>query len=297
MRFVAAYLRVTARPKMSTEARAARVIAAPKPTSAAPRWLIDSYQVESHDLDGCLVVTVEPIRDADRVVEPTLAVLYLHGGAYISPMSPQHWKFVAQLVDAGCRVDVPMYGLAPQHTVEEAVPFVERAFERLLDSHRSADITFAGDSAGAGLALAVAQSARGRLPSPARLVLIAPWLDIALSNPDVRAVEKVDPWLTRVGLVEAGRAWLGGLDARDPRASPIYGDMTGLPPIEVVVGTRDLFHPDVLVLQRRCEEAGVDCRLEVQEGAVHVYPLTPTPEGRATSARLVEVIVGDAARP
>jgi monoterpene epsilon-lactone hydrolase len=276
--------------RMSTRARALKVIAAPKGIAVPPRSLLQRHLVREEKVGDFTVHVVEP--RSGRGPSATRAagvktVVYLHGGAYISEIVPAHWAFVSDLVDAGCRVVVPGYGLAPDHHVDEAVTFVTAVYEKLLETVPAATIAFAGDSAGAGLALGVVQSVVGNLPVPSGLVLISPWLDVTMENPEITALESRDPWLSRVGLVEAGKAWLGGAHGRDPRASPIYGTLAGLPPMEVVVGTRDLFLPDTELLARRCSEAGVPCVLEVVEGAVHVYPLTPTPEGRATARRLV----------
>src|SRR6185295_17054509 len=112
-----------------------------------------------------------------------------------------------------------------------------------------------GDSAGGGLALAYAISSirRGR-PVPAGMVLIAPWLDATLSNPEIAAVEALDPWLARPGLVAAGRAWAMGDHPERWEVSPIYAgdeDLARLPPTTVFIGTHDILHPDVVALGRR----------------------------------------------
>ncbi|MQY40179.1 hypothetical protein SRB17_82100 [Streptomyces sp. RB17] len=298
MRAVAAYLRLTARPRMATAERAARRIAAPKAEPQRPRRLRERHEVTEVVISGFRCISVRP-RRLTRHPGPTApgagrAVVYVHGGSYINPITTQHWSFITALADAGCRVEVPLYGRAPHHTVAEAVPFVTAVYERLLRTCPASMIGIAGDSAGGGLALAATQAMRDRLPLPAKLVLIAPWLDVTMSNPAIAEAAGSDPWLSPVGLVEAGRAWLGGRDGRDPWASPLFGSFQGLPPMEAVVGTRDLFRPDVLLLRERCEAAGVPCRVDVVEGAVHVYPLTPTPEGHEAASALVTSLTATA---
>ena len=133
------------------------------------------------------------------------------------------------------------------------------------------------------------------LPQPGRLILISPWLDLTVSNPDLPALEPSDPWLTIVGSVEAGKVWAGGDDPTGPRLSPLNGTLTGLAPIDVYVGTRELCHPDVLLLEERATRAGAELRLTVCDGAVHVYPLVPAPEGRAAARRIVRTVARGAA--
>ena len=128
------------------------------------------------------------------------------------------------------------------------------------------------------------------LPQPRKLVLLSPWLDLTLSHPDLPALEPRDPWLNIEGTVEAGKVWAGGDDPTQPRLSPINGQLAGLAPMDVTVGTHELCLPDVRLLEQRAEAAGADIRVTVCPGAVHVYPLVPAPEGRAEARRIVAEI-------
>ena len=221
------------------------------------------------------------------------AAVYLHGGAYIAPISPQHWALAGALADAGVRVEVPLYGLAPQHAYREAYPFVSAVYRELLAEVDAAAVTLAGDSAGGGLALGLARTlADAGLPQPRRLVLHAPWLDLTLGHPGLPAAEARDPWLSTAGLHEAGRARAGGDDPTGPRLSPGNGPLAGLAPVHVYVGTRELCLPDALQLRDRGAAEGARVELTVCEGAVHLYPLVPAPEGRAAAAAIVREIAG-----
>lgn len=281
MRAVRVALRLTRKRQMATAERARKRIAAPKGPSGPPARLRKRHDVSTRHVEGFPCHTVAPRgRRAER------AAVYLHGGAYISEISPQHWALISRLADAGVRVEVPSYGLAPQHTYREAYPFLTAVHRELMADVDASAITLAGDSAGGGLALGFAQTLLGTdLPQPRRLVLMSPWLDLTLSNPDLAAV--ADPWLSRVGLTEAARVWAGGDDQTDPRLSPLNGPLAGLAPVDVYVGTRELCHPDVLLLQERAATAGAELQVTVCEGAVHVYPLVPAPEGRAAAREIV----------
>jgi acetyl esterase/lipase len=242
--------------------------------------------VHTRDVDGFPCHTVAP-RDgtADR------AAVYLHGGAYISEIAPQHWALISRLADAGVRVEVPGYGLAPQHTYREAYPFVTAVYRDLITEVDPSAVTLLGDSAGGGLALGLARTLAGSdLPQPRRDVLLSPWLDLTLGHPDLPAVEARDPWLCSVGLAEAARAWAGGDDPTDPRLSPGNGPLSGLAPIHVYVGTREICLPDALQLQDRGRAEDVKVDVTVCEGAVHVYPLVPAPEGRAAARAIVDLV-------
>ena len=281
MRLIAGYLRVTSKPGMATVERARKTIAAPKKPSPPPASLRQRHQVSIREVGGFTCFTVAP-----RNQEPQRAVVYLHGGAYVAGMSPQHWALVSRLADAGVQVEVPDYGLAPEHTYREAYSFLTAVYREVLTRFQAAAVTIAGDSAGGGLALGFAQTLLAAdLPQPRRLLLIAPWLDLTMSNPGITSVK--DPWLSKAGLIEAGLTWAGGQDPTDPQLSPINGQLDGLAPMHVYVGTRDLFYPDVLRLGELAGTAPID--ITVCKGAVHVYPLVPAPEGRLEEGRIVRL--------
>jgi monoterpene epsilon-lactone hydrolase len=286
MRAVSAALRLTRKPRMATAERARKRMAAPKGPADPPAKLRKRHDVSSRQVGGFPCHTVAPRgRRAER------AAVYLHGGAYISEISPQHWALISQLADAGVRVEVPSYGLAPQYTYRDAYPFLTAVYRQLLADVDASAVTLVGDSAGGGLALGFAQTLLGTdLPQPRRLVLISPWLDLTLSHPDLPAVELRDPWLSSVGLAEAARSWAGGDDPTDPRLSPGNGPLAGLAPVDVYVGTREICLPDVLQLQDRGATEDVKLQVTVCEGAVHVYPLVPAPEGRTAAREIVASI-------
>lgn len=286
MRAVALVVRLTRKRGMATVAAARRRMAAPKGPSGPPARVRRRHAVSSRQVAGFECHTVAP---RDR--RPEHAAIYLHGGAYVNEIAPQHWALVSRLADAGVRVEVPSYGLAPQHTYRQAYPFLTAVYRQLLADVDPGAVTLAGDSAGGGLALGFAQALTAAgLPQPRRMILIAPWLDLTLSNPAAAEAERRDPWLSRIGLVEAGRVWAGGDDRADPRLSPLHGPLAGLAPMVVHIGTRDLLYPDVLRLRDRATAEGAQLRLEVCDGGVHVYPLVPAPEGRAAADAIVREV-------
>lgn len=286
MHAVALYLRVTAKPGSSTAERARDRMRKPKGSAQPPAALSRRHDVSVRQVSGFACWTVLP-----RGKTATRGAVYLHGGAYTSEITKQHWALVGALADDGVRVEVPLYGLTPQHTYRAAYPLVIEVYRQLLKQLPAAAVALAGDSAGGSLALGVAQElpAAG-LPQPRRIDLISPWLDLTLSQPAVQTVARHDPWLSPAGLVEMGRAWAGGDDPGDARLSPINGPLNGLAPVSVFIGTRDIFYPDVCRMRDRAAAEGTTLDVTVCPGAVHVYPLTPTPEGRAAATRIVKDI-------
>ena len=270
---------------MATAPRARQRMMKPKASAEPPERLLSEHSVTRRTVQGFDCYRVTPHgRTPDR------AVVYLHGGSYISEITSQHWSLISRLAAAGARVEVPIYGLAPRHSYREAYGLITAVYRDLLDDAPARVVSVMGDSAGGGLALGLVQSLRGLgLPHPGRLVLICPWLELTLSNPAVAHVERRDPWLSREGLLEAGRAWAGGDNPGDYRLSPLNGRMHDLPPVDLFIGTRDIMCPDVLRLRDHLDAAGVPVNLTVASGAFHDYVLAPVPEGR----QAVNTILGN----
>lgn len=287
MRLVSLYLRVRSKRHFATVHGARRMLAREKTAATPPERLRTRHAVSFGVREGFGCWTVTP-----RKSRSGRTVIYLHGGAYVNEISPQHWKLIEQIADAGACVIVPVYGLAPQHGYKEAYRLLIAVYRETLESTAPSDVVFAGDSAGGGLALGFAQTlVSADLPQPGRVVLISPWVDISLRNPDITSLSRKDPWLAVPGARECGRVWADGDDVELPQLSPIRGPLAGLAPIDVYIGTRDILLPDVLLLRDRAAAEDVPFELTVCPGAVHVYPLTPTREGRAGSVRIVRSVM------
>ena len=287
-RMLAVAFRVARKRPMETVEGARERIEEAKDDPEPPHWVAKRHEINRRTVGDFQSYTVLPRERGDG---PGKAVLYVHGGSYISEISPWHWVLISRMADAGCRVEVPVYGLAPRYTYREAFGFLHTVYRELLEHAAPERTVFAGDSAGAGLALALTQTLPGEgLPRPARLILVSPWADLTMSNPDIAEVEGRDPWLSPVGLREAAKAWAGGDSLSDPRLSPINGPLADLPPIDLYIGTRDVFLPDTRRLRDLVAQAGGEVELHEEAGAFHVYPLVPVPEGSRARAAIIGTV-------
>lgn len=286
-RLLGAALRVLRKRPMESVEGAREWLREPKDDPAPPHWFTQRHWIGLRTVAGFPVYTVLP-GDTDR---PVKAVLYVHGGTYVSEISAWHWMLISRMAETGCRVEVPLYGLAPEHTYREAFPFLTEVYRELAADVDPGRTAFAGDSAGGGLALAFAQTLPGAgLPEPARLILVSPWADLTMSNPEIAEVDERDPWLSPVGMLEAAKSWSGGDDLALPRLSPVYGELSALPPLDLYIGTSDVLLPDTRRLRDLVAEAGGTVRLSEEEGAFHIYPLVPVPEGGRARAEILRTV-------
>lgn len=215
-------------------------------------------------------------------------LIYFHGGAYVAQMASFQWSWIAALVrELGCRALVPLYPLAPRGTATIVVPQATDLVAEALET--GTPVSVIGDSAGGGLAFAVTQElVRRGGAQPAHLLLIAPWLDVTLSDPRSLAID--DPLMTVDGLRWCGRHWAGDLDPTDARVSPLFGELDGLPPVTVFAGTRDILYPDTARLEQRSRDEGLPMNCIISPGLVHTWPvLTFLPEAQEALPRIAQI--------
>ncbi|MEA9986389.1 MULTISPECIES: alpha/beta hydrolase [Subtercola] len=220
-------------------------------------------------------------------------VLYLHGGSWIGEIGATQWSFAAALVEqSGATVTVPIYPVAPVGTATEVTARVADLVERL--HAEPTRVSLVGDSAGGTVVLATALELLRRGVRPlAVLVLVAPGLDLTFSDPRAADLESADPFLAAPGLRYAASLWAGGLSLDDARVSPLFAspaDLSGLGPVTVFTGTRDILNPDAHRFTERARAAGVPVTLHEAEGMLHNYPVFPIPEGRAALAQIAALL-------
>ncbi len=239
---------------------------------------------------------IPAVRVTPRTEPSGLHVLYLHGGAYNmgSPMS--HLGLVSQIVmRLGATATVVDYRLAPEHPYPAAIDDCTAAYRALLEEVPAGSLVVAGDSAGGGATLATMVAARDagdRLP--ACLYLLSPWTDLTLSGETHQTKRSVDPLIPRGGIEghlqlmeDMIDGYRGGADAGHPGISPLFADLTGLPPILVQVGADETLLSDSTMLADRAEAVGVEVDLDVVDGMWHVWQiLAPMlPESRTALDR------------
>jgi monoterpene epsilon-lactone hydrolase len=259
-----------------------------KNQEAPPRDVSRTHEESISNVHGFPVFTLWPA----GTEAPKRTVMYLHGGAYVRPSDDRHWRFLTKLAAAlGARAVLPAYPLAPEFTVEDSFEEMLALFGEIADESPDG-VVLAGDSAGGGYALALAQALRDRGgPQPERLVLIAPWVDLTGITPGTLEAAEHDPWLSVPHLSIYASFWAGSEELQrlaDPRVSPGLGDLTGLPPTLMLCGTRDLLQPGCNELFDRADEAHWPLEYVVAPGLIHVYPLLPIPEAREALERIVQ---------
>lgn len=256
-------------------------------TAEVPKWVGERYRVTSTTVDGWPCHTVRP-HDATSGRH----VLHLHGGAYIHELEPEHWVFLTRLADyAGCAVSTLLYPLAPKHHYDETISVVRSAYDQVLGDLPAEDRILAGDSAGGGLALGLGQwLAAEHRPQPKEILLISPWLDLTMTDPGLPELDEKDPFLSVPGLLEAGRLYADELDPRDPLVSPLFGELTGLAPLSVFIGTRDVLLVDSRRLRDEAARVGVAVEYHEYPGMFHTWILDKMREAKHATEQMARIV-------
>lgn len=217
---------------------------------------------------------------------PKQTVFYFHGGAYINQPNAQQQTMAARTAkETGSEVVLMVYPKEPVYDCEEAYEACIGYYLEYIKNNDCGKIVFMGDSAGGGLALGMAEVLRDMgEKGPEELVLISPWVDVTMSNPELSDYLKNDPMLGIDGLRRMGEVWAGDLPVTDPRVSPLYGDLSGLCHVTLTAGTWEVLYPDIMLLDQKLKAAGTECGLIVGERMIHCYPIIPAPEAKAAQA-------------
>jgi monoterpene epsilon-lactone hydrolase len=207
-------------------------------------------------------------------VEPRNVVLYFHGGVYVMGDAFLAAGLASQ-VGRRTRAKVMSvdYRLAPEDPYPAAVDDALAAYEALLQGGTApSDIAFAGESAGGGLAIATLVNARDHgLPLPAAALVMSPYADLTLAGPTMETKREVDPLMSREALQSRIADYTSGQDPALGLISPIFADLSGLPPLIIQAGTHEVLLDDAVRLARQAATADVEVTLDLTPGVPHVF--------------------------
>ena len=239
----------------------------PRPAAFAPP---DGWTWERYSVNGAA---------AERLVNPDgktgRVVLQLHGGGYVAPLADGHRTLaVRQAVLANAsQVILANYRVAPEHTYPAALDDAKAVYQDILaDGTKPENVIVIGDSAGGNLALRLKEEGK---PQPGVLILISPWATLANDLPSRSENIPVDPVLALSPIYGSvvSPSYGGALDVKDPRLSPLYADLAGLPPMLIQTGGHELFLDESLALAERAADCDVPVTVSVYQGMPHDFAL------------------------
>jgi epsilon-lactone hydrolase len=229
----------------------------------------DDVRVEAAQIGGVPGRWLIPEDPAGTVI------VHFHGGGCTIGSSKSHAELGARIARAAAaRVFLPDFRLAPEYPYPASLEDGVRVYEQIRHEGVPAErLVISGDSAGAGLALAVVLSIRKRGETmPAAIVQISPAADMTCSGQSYIERQDLDPVITLEAAKGMAASYSGDHDRTDPLLSPVFADFTGFPPILMIVGSNEILYDDAITITERAIKAGVAVQLEEYDGMVHVFP-------------------------
>lgn len=262
-------------------------------TSVIPNENIYTCNIEQKEFMNRKVFVLTP----KNIEKTSTIILYFHGGSYMGEITQEHWNFLEKVINnTGATVILPDYPLTPKYNYKDVFNMVEPLYNEIVSKINLDNFMVMGDSAGGGLALAleekivadtnalstqedseeIKQDEMGVIYDyklPAKTILISPWLDVRLENPEINKVQKYDKQLNKDTLKLAGIAYAGSDGINSYLVNPIDGDLSKLKNITIFTGTYDILNPDVHVLEQRAKEQSITINVKEYEGASHIWML------------------------
>jgi monoterpene epsilon-lactone hydrolase len=262
----------------------------PEMQALPSKTMYQKYHITTKDVNGQTVFTLAP-----RTGVSNKHIYYLHGGGFIDGFSSLHWDLLGKLIDGlNCTITAPDYPLLPAANSSDIFAMVFPIYKDLIASVGAANLTIMGDSAGGALSLVLAQKLREEgCPPPAHLVLLSPLLDVSMTNPAIRELEKVDPLFALPGAIHLGEVYAGQMDRMHPAISPLYGSLQDLGHVSVFIGTHEILLADARKLKARAEAEGIAIDYYEYEGMMHVWILFPLPEARHAIQRIIKTLMAE----
>lgn len=185
-----------------------------------------------------------------------------------------HWEFIENLVDdTGATVILPDYPLTPKYNYKDVFNMVVPLYKEIQQKiDVSSELIIIGDSAGGGLSLALVEKiAQENITIPKKTILISPWLDVKMDNPDIEQVQDKDKKLNKESLKIAGLAYAGNDGINNYLVNPIDGDLSKINNLIIFTGTSDILNPDVHELKEKAEKNNINIEINEYEDAGHIW--------------------------
>ena len=200
-----------------------------------------------------------------------LKILYFHGGSYAAEATENHWEFIQKLaLDTKATIIMPDYPLIPKYNYKDVFEMVETLYEEIIEKVESDDLIVMGDSAGGGLGLALMEKvSEENIKLAKKIILISPWLDVRLTNPEIEEIQNKDKELDRKNLKLAGISYAGEDGINSYLVNPIDGDISKLNNITIFIGTNDILNPDAHLVREKAKRQGISIELKEYENAAH----------------------------
>ncbi|MDC1080670.1 alpha/beta hydrolase [Flavobacteriaceae bacterium] len=212
-------------------------------------------------------------------------LIFIHGGAFISGPADHHWNTVKEIAKKmDCKIWMCDYPKAPENKITKISENIDAIYSEAQKNYEADQISILGDSVGGTLATALVQRLiLKKLKLPAKLILVTPVMDASMSNPKIKTFEKIDPMLSKKGVLSAKKMCAGSKDLKDQMISPLYGNFEGFPSTVLFLAKKDILYPDAKLAEIKMKKSNVNIKLIEGENMPHIWPFLPVMKEAKTS--------------
>ncbi len=256
-----------------------------------PKWSYRNFQVVNTTIKESEITKVARKKTGDT----QKLVLFVPGGAFISGPVPHHWDVIGQIVK---KTNVPVwmvdYLKAPESDIRQINENIDKIYKTALQEVSPDQLILIGDSVGGTLIMSLVQRLIAKKENvPSKLILITPVCDASMTNEAIAAIDKVDPMLSRKGILSAKEMCAQGLDLKHPSISPLYGAFEGFPSTLLFLGGKDIMYPDGILTAEKMKDANVPLEVIDEIAMPHVYPVLPMMrESQEAMTKIVGLVRG-----
>ena len=220
-------------------------------------------------------------------------IFYVHGGAFVKRQNNLHFNLFTTIVKkTGFMLIAPNYPLVPHGHVDDIYEHLELCYEEVKLLYPKHKIIFMGDSAGGGLALGLTQRLHQKEGiKDQSVILISPWLDISMSHPMIKDIQKNDPILNHQTLKDIGQMYKGSHDYHDKIVNPLIMPFKGIKQVYVWTGTYDILYADAIMLEEKCIKQDIDIKMHVYEEMLHTWIYFGVPESKMAMKEIIETVL------
>ena len=220
-------------------------------------------------------------------------LIFIHGGAFISGPAQHHWDTVKEIAKkTNYKIWMCDYPKAPENQINRISENIDAIYISALKTHQENHISIIGDSVGGTLITALIQRLiMNKIKLPAKIILVSPVMDASMTNPEIETFDKIDPMLSKTGVLSAKKMCAGKRNLKDQIISPLYGDFEGFPKTILILAQNDIMYPDAKLAEIKMRKYNVN--IEVIEGnnMPHIWPFLPVmKEANTCLNRIIQII-------
>jgi len=225
------------------------------------------YDIRKFEIKKTLITEIKKNENANQLL------LFVHGGAFISGPAKHHWDSLKEIVKhSNCTAWMCDYPKAPEHKIQEISKNIDEVYEEALKTYSANQIILIGDSAGGTLVTALTQRLIQKgIELPQKIILISPVMDSTMTNSEIAEIDKIDPMLSKVGVLSAKKMCAGVENLRDVMISPL----------------NDITYPDQLLSIKKMQASAVDVEVIQGKNMPHIWPLLPVMKEAKTALKLI----------